>query len=404
MPTRYKYIAVSSDGNRSSGVISAESAAQVEREISDRRLIPIEIKAVGKKRGFSPLGFFKGSLYDDLIMFTNNLATLYRAGIPLLRALSLIKVGPPNGRFNYAIEAIRLDVQSGKTFSESMAEFDDIFPRYFTASIAAGEESGKLDLILEESAKILEAEMELVRLIKGALRYPMMVTGAVLAAGAIMLGYVIPRFVGFYGAFGADLPLPTRILIGISNFTTTYWWVVLAVTAALVAGFFKLVSYDEGRLWVDRQLLKIPVFGQLIIKGNVARFCMMFRILFMSGLPILKALDTLVLSVKNMALAVEIKMMEQLFREGRESDLVSPDFKHFPELARQMMAIGLEAGSLEKMLDEVGRHYSREVHYTSRQLTSILEPILTLVLGVFVLTLALAIFLPMWNIIQVFKH
>ena len=142
MPTRYKYTAVSSDGVRNSGIISADTPAQVEREISDRRLMPIEIKAIGKKNGFSPLGFFKGSLYDDLIMFTNNLATLYRAGIPLLRSLSLIKVGPPAGRFNYAIEAIRLDVQSGKTFSASMAEYDDIFPRYFTASIAAGEESG----------------------------------------------------------------------------------------------------------------------------------------------------------------------------------------------------------------------------------------------------------------------
>jgi MSHA biogenesis protein MshG len=188
-----------------------------------------------------------------------------------------------------------------------------------------------------------------------------------------------------------------------SNFLAEYWAVALAVLIVIILGFKKLMSYEKGKLWVDEKLLQLPVFGDLILKGNIARFLMMFRILYKSGLPIVKSLEILRESVKNSMVGLEIKRLQEVFREGRDTALTSHSFAFFPELALQMMAIGLESGSLEKMLYEVGHHYSKEVRYMSRNLTSILEPILTLVLGIFVLMLALAVFLPMWNLISVYK-
>ncbi len=287
--------------------------------------------------------------------------------------------------------------------SQAMAQLDDLFPRVYTTCIAAGEESGKLDEILDEMAIMLEQEMELTRQIKSGIRYPLIVITAIVAAFVVLITYVVPRFAGFYEGMGAQLPLPTRILLGTSDFLIHYWAIILATGVVLVLAFAKLVSTPSGKLWVDRQLLRVPVFGSLIIKGNVARFVMMFRILFKSGLPIVKSLDILHGAVKNSMIALEIRKLGELFREGKDDILAQRKFQFFPEMALQMISIGLESGSLEKMLYEVGQHYSKEVHYTSRQLTAILEPILTLVLGVFVLVMALAIFMPMWNLISVFR-
>ena len=207
----------------------------------------------------------------------------------------------------------------------------------------------------------------------------------------------------FYSSFGAKLPLPTQIILQISNFITGYWFVLLAIAAIAIAVFRKIVSNPEGKLWVDEKILNIPIMGDLIIKGNVARFCLMFRILFKAGLPIVKTLEILTDSVKNSRIAKEVNHLGAFMREGRDMGRMHKEFDYFPEISLQMIAIGMESGSLEKMLKEVGTHFTKEVQYTSRQLTSLLEPILTFVLGGFVLLMSLAILLPMWNLIKVFK-
>ncbi len=403
MPVQYKYRAVADNGKARNGFLTAESTDEVVAYLSDQSLIPIRVKPVRERTPFSLWGFFKRTDYESLILFTNNLLTMYKAGIPLLRALSIMRVGPPASRYNQAIQQIKQEVQSGKFLSQAMEEYDVLFPQVYTTSVAAGEESGKLDEILGELSSMLEKEMELTRQIKAGIRYPIIVVTAIMAASVVLITFVVPKFTDFYGSFGAQLPLPTRILIGVSDFFANYWAVILAIVIGIIFGFRKLISNEKGKLWVDEKLLKLPVFGNLILKGNVARFTMMFRILFKSGLPIIKSLGILRNSVKNSMIGLEIKKLLETFQEGKDAALTSGTFVYFPELALQMMAIGLEAGSLEKMLYQVSQHYSKEVQYTSRQLTSILEPILTLVLGIFVLILALAVFLPMWNLITVFR-
>ncbi len=404
MPEQYRYRAVALDGRIEKGAMSAESNEQVLEYLAEHALTPINITHSAQKKQFSFFGFFRGVDYENLILFTNSLATMTRAGIPLLRALKLIKIGPPNGKFNQAIHQIRYSLQSGKSLSGAMSEYEELFSKVYISSITAGEESGQLEGILDELAIILEQEMELTRQIKSGIRYPLLVIGTLAIAFIVLMGFVVPRFMEFYGAFGASLPLPTRIMINTSDFITGYWYVVLAFAGLVFVGFKKLVSNPDGKLWVDRRILKIPVLGQLIIKGNVARFSLMFRILFKAGLPIVKALEILADGVKNSQISKEVNHMGRLLREGRDASINKGEVEFFPEAALQMVSIGLESGSLEKMLGELGNHYSKEVQYTSRHLTAILEPILTFVLGGFVLLLALAILLPMWNLIKVFQN
>ncbi|MCD6346976.1 MAG: type II secretion system F family protein [Bacteroidales bacterium] len=348
-------------------------------------------------------GFSKHGHYEELIQFTSNLLTLYQAGVPLLRALSFIKVGREKSPFRKAVEEIRQSVLDGRSLSQAFSEHEELFSKVYIAGVAAGEESGKLDLILEELISTLEEEMDLTRALKSGIRYPLIVMGAIVAAFLVLITFVVPRFVGFYEAFGAELPLPTRILIGISQFFSHYWAVLLVAIIAIIFVFRKAMTTPASRHWIDRKIAKVPIFGDLIVKGNVARFAMMFGILFQSGLPIIKALELLTDSIKNSAIAGEIGKMRDLLKTGQDSKLTQEQFEFIPELALQMISIGLESGSLTRMLKQVASHFSKEVQYTTRQMTAILEPILTLVMGVFVLIMALAIFLPMWNLIKVFN-
>jgi len=403
MPSQYKYQAVTEAGFTRTGVVSAQTSQQVEEFLAAQSLMPVKITPVRRARGGSLFSMFQGSEYERLIAFTNQIATLHRSGIPLLRALTLVKIPSPGDRFNFVIEQIRSAVQSGKLLSEAMAQHPDIFNPVYVAGVMAGEESGKLEQTLDELSAMLEQEMEISRHLKAATRYPMIVVGVIILAIVVVMTFVIPKFVAFYGAFNADLPLATRLLIRSSELIVRFWPIALGALIAFGFGFRYFLSRPAGREWFDRQLLKLPILGDIIIKSNVARFSLIFRILFRSGVPLVKSIDLLTSTVKNAAIVAEVRRLQDLFRKGQELSTRVGQFVYFPEMALQLMAVGLESGSLDKMLEEVGQHYSKEVQYRARHLTSILEPLLTLVLGVFVLLLALAIFLPMWNLIKVFR-
>ncbi len=403
MPTQYKYSAVAEDGRRHTGVLPYDDRDLVLDKLRELRLTPISLEEISPKRPFSLFGFSGKRYYDTLIAFTSHLSTLFKAGVPLLRALSLIKVGGAGSYFSRTVSDIREQVQAGRSLSQAMRQYDDLFPRVYVASIAAGEESGQLDDILDELSVMLDKELGLTRALKSGVRYPLIVITAIIAAVLVLIMYVMPKFMAFYDQFRADLPLPTRILIGAHDLFAAYWPYGLGGLIVLVIGFKKLMSNQQFKHGFDSLLLKVPIFGNLIIKGNVARFTMMFHILFQSGLSIVFALELLADSIKNSAIGFEVRKMADLLRTGRDADLVKSEFRYFPELALQMITIGLESGSLPQLLKQISNHYSQEVEYTTKNITAILEPILTVVLGVFVLIMALAIFLPMWNLIKVFN-
>ncbi|MCP4706579.1 MAG: type II secretion system F family protein [candidate division Zixibacteria bacterium] len=403
MSETFSYKARNNSGKKLSGVLQADSPNRAANILAEQDLIPIEIKAIETLAKPGLFGFMKGKMYESLIIFTRNLSTLYKAGIPILQSLSIIKVGPIDGYFNKAIEKIRDLIRSGTSLSEAIAEFPDIFPEIYKSAISAGELSGKLDSILDSLSFMLEKDMELNRQIKSSVRYPVMVLLAIVAAFGVLITFVIPRFVGFYAKMGSALPAPTKALIWLSEFLGNYWIIVIAAVMAIVFILKKIYSSTSGRLFFDTTFLKIPIFGDLIIKGNIARFSHMLRILIASGIPLVKALETLSGVIKNSRLSSEIRILSESFREGREIANLASNLHFFPDMALQMVKIGTESGALESMLSEVANHYTREVEYKSRHLTALLEPILTVVLGIFVLIVALAIFLPMWNLISAIK-
>ncbi len=403
MSKTFSYTARTLDGKKRTGIIQAEDTERVAAILSEQQLIPTEIKPRKplEKRGL--FGLMISRAFEELIIFTRNLATLYRSGIPILRALSIIKIGDGNSYFNQAVKKIREGVQSGRSLSDSMADFPKLFPQIYTASIAAGEFSGKLDLVLDSLGVMLEKDLELNRQIKASLRYPIMVVSAITAAFFVLLLFVIPRFMHFYSMMGADLPLPTRFIIWLNHFVTGYAVFIIAGIVALIFLLRKIYLTRAGRAFFDMRFLRMPVFGDLIIKGSIARLSYMFQILIKSGLPIVRSLEMLADVIKNSVLSNEIRYLSEIFREGKESYILSSKMVYFPEMALQMIMVGLESGALESMLTEIANHYSKEVDYKSRQLASLLEPFLTVALGAFVLIIALAIFMPMWNLIQLFR-
>jgi len=403
MPDKFKYQAISTVGTISRGEITAVDDLHVEEFLSEQDLRPISITRIKKHRPLALFGFFNSHDTEDLIMVTNGLATMQRAGVPLIKALGLLRVGSKNDRLNEALEHIRLDVQGGRPLSEAMAEYESLFSPVYTAAVSAGEESGQLEQTLNQLSDVLETEMELNRQVRMAMRYPMIVVTIIMAAFLVLMTFVIPKFVDFFSAFGAELPLPTRILIGASTFFTSYWYVMVAIAGVGIYSFRRLISTVKGRLWFDRQLLKLPAIGNIIAKGNIARFALMFRILFNAGIPLVRTLEILTLVVKNTVISGEIRKLGELFRQGRDLGRLAGEFKVFPELALNMLSIGMESGSLDQMTKELGKHYTKDALYRSRQLTSVIEPILTIILGVFILIMALAIFLPMWGLIKVFQ-
>jgi type II secretory pathway component PulF len=403
MPKTFSYTARTFEGEKKTGLIQADSVARVSDILSEQRLIPTEIKPHRRLGRQGMMWFMKSRLYEELIIFTRNLSTLYRAGIPILQALTVIKIGYKKSYFNMALSEIRDSVLSGRSLSDSMSDFPKIFPRVYSASVSAGEASGQLEEVLDSLAIMLEKDLELNRQIKASLRYPIAVVSAIVVAFGVMIIFVVPRFVQFYGKMGAELPLPTRFLIWTNEMVTGYGMFIVGGIIALIFGLRKIYTTSAGRNFFDNLFLRLPVFGDLIIKGSIARVAYMFQILIKSGIPIVKSLEMLYDVVKNSRLTEEIKLLGDMFREGREDSILSQKMTFFPEMALQMIMIGLESGSLEKMLHEIANHYGKEVDYKSKQLTTLLEPILTVVLGVFVLIVALAIFLPMWNLIHIFR-
>nr|MBN2277688.1 type II secretion system F family protein [candidate division Zixibacteria bacterium] len=403
MSKTFTYTARTHDGQRQTGSVQADDSKHVAAILARKQLIPTRIKLKRNTEKAGLFGFMKSHRYEDLILFTRNLGTLYRAGIPILQALAIIKIGDEKSYFNKALAKIRSNINSGRSLADSMAEFPDIFPKIYIASIAAGEQSGTLEQIMESLGNMLEKDLALNRQIKSSIRYPIFIVAAITGAFVVLISFVIPRFINFYSKMGAELPLPTRMLIWINQTISHYWIPAMAMAVILFFLFRKIRSTPGGKHFLDMKILTLPIFGDLIVKGNVARFSYIFQVLLKSGMPVVRTLDMLSGVVKNSQLTMEIKSMADSFREGRELSSLGNKLTFFPEMAIHMIRVGLESGSLESMLEEVSNHYSKEVDYKSRHLTAVLEPILTIVLGGFVLIVALAIFLPMWNLIQVFK-
>jgi type II secretory pathway component PulF len=403
MLPEFNYRAVDRMGISLSGTMQAETASEVSLRLDRMGYIPlaVERKTEGILQALR-LGGRRVPL-SELIIFTRQLSTLYRSGIPILRALAVLSAQAEHPLLRSAIEQTRSDLESGVTLADAFLRQEKVFGKLFVSSIKTGEATGHFDQVLDRLAEFMEREMKTKEDLKDALRYPTLVVIALTAAFVILVAFVFPKFAFLFSRFNTELPLPTRILMGLSVFIRGYWYYL--IPPLFFAGYFfrRWLATDKGEVWADERKLKLPILGPLFLKVAMSRFSHMLSVLVKSGLPIIQSLQVVRGAIGNRIIGGEIERVEAGMVEGKEPKEIMERSPVFPPLAVQMFSVGSESGSLDRMLSEMAFHYDQEVAYATRRLSKLVEPALTVVLGGTVLLFALSVFLPMWNLLNVFR-
>ncbi len=401
---RFEYVARDSGGARVTGAMEAGSADAVANQLADQGVTPVGITETAEAASSGPslrqrLGLDKPSR-DDIIMFSRQMYTITRSGIPLIRGLTQLAASTRNPVLSDAITSIVDDLESGRELSGAMARHPNLFPTLYVAMIRVGEESGRLEDAFSRLTQYLEKERDTVRQIKKAMRYPTMVLVAIGIAIFILMTYVIPVFARVFEKFDAQLPLMTRILIGISEFFADYWWAILLGVGAAIVGFRYWRQTEAGELKWDRMKLRFPVVGSILLRGALARFGRSFGMAYASGVPILQTLNTSAAAVGNAWIASKVIVMREGIERGESVSRTAQRTGVFTPLVIQMIEVGEESGRMEEMISEVADFYEREVDYDVANLSSLIEPILTIGVAILVFILALGVFLPMWDLGQ----
>ena len=340
----------------------------------------------------------------DLAIFARQFAAMFNAGIAMARCLSVLAEQCPNARLKRALDTIRADVEEGTSLSESMRKFPEVFDQLFISMVAAGEVGGVLDEVLERLATMMEKNHKTQSEIKSAMSYPKTVLFIAIAVFFGMTIFLLPTFANIFEQIGTELPTLTIVMLAISAFCTKWPPIQQAIVIGLIIAFFfgyqAFYKTPAGRLMLDKIYLKLPLFGPLIEKSAVARFCIIFGSLTRSGVPIMSSLEIVRDVAGNQAIANAIEHARMEIQQGGLISLAIQEERVFPDLAVQMIAIGEEAGELDKMLMKVGQFYETEVEEAVKGLTSALEPLMIVVVGGIVAVVLLSMYLPMFKVFE----
>jgi type IV pilus assembly protein PilC len=402
MPTTYAYKVRDREGKMLGGTLEAESEDAVVTRLRLLGLAPISIEAekgAGMKTELRLPGTGRVKL-KDLAVFSRQFATMISSGLSLLRSLTILGEQTSNRRLGEVITVVRAEIEQGTSLSGAMAKHPKVFNRLYVSMVRAGEIGGFLDQVLVKVAETFEKEVALRGKIRSAMTYPVVVFVMVLGIVGAMLLFIVPTFESLYESLGGTLPLPTRMLMGASNLLRRFF--PLVVLAAVAAGFAfrRWKATPSGRYLWDKFKLKVKVFGPLFHKSALSRFSRTLATLIRSGVPILQALEIVGETVNNMVISRAVRDVQDSVREGES--LAAPLSKHaaFPAMVVQMMAVGEETGALDTMLSKVADFYDQEVEAAVASLTSMIEPILIAVMGAAVGGMVIALYLPLFNIIN----
>ncbi len=401
----FQYRARDKNGALITGTLEASDITATEAALGSRGLIPIKVTAKSPAPFKLPnmAGWFQTIPHQDLILFSRQISTLFAAGVPLTRSLFTLESQMRNAMFVSVIKAVREDIEGGSTFSAALAKHPKVFPELYSNMVVAGEAGGILDSVLDRLAFMLEKNAENRAKVKAATLYPKIVVGAIFAAVVVIMKFVIPKFAQLYGSFKVELPLPTRILIRLSGYFSSYWYLMIIAGVALIVGARAYISTERGRYQWDRLSINFPIFGPLLLKSIMSRFSRVLGALYKSGLPILQCLDIVSRAVENKLIPAEVKAIEAEVRAGKSISEPMSKSKNIEPMVTQMVKVGEETGNLDDMLEKVAEYYDQEVDTSIRNLTTTLEPILLGFIFAMVLFLALAIFLPMWDILKIVR-
>jgi MSHA biogenesis protein MshG len=402
MMASFVYRGRNARGQLVDGRVEADSSEAVAQQLMRLDITPIEIEDAPSGSGERltlrhRLGLDRPDR-NDLILFTRQMYTLTRAGVPLIHGLNNVAQTTRNPVLKRAIEDVVAALESGRDLAAGLAQNPDVFPQMFVSIVRVGENSGALEQAFAQLTDYLELERDFRARLKQALRYPIMVIVAMFIAIAILMVYVIPVFSRFFDRFDAELPLPTRLIISSSNFAAEWWWLILLVIAVALFGLRAWIRTATGRYRWDRTKLRLPVVGKILFEGTMARFARTFAMTYRSGVPLIQGLTLTARAVENEYIGQAVNDMRTGVERGESLSRTAAATGLFSPLVLQMLGIGEETGDVDSMLTETAEHYEREVDYDLRNLSAYIEPILLIFLAILVLILALGVFLPMWDV------
>jgi MSHA biogenesis protein MshG len=400
----FAYKGRSTRGEAVSGQLEGDTAEAVASRLFNSGITPIEIAAASHKEQTDVAEIWRRlgggrPKTADLIMFSRQMYTITKSGIPLLRGLRGLAESTHNVILRRALEDVIASLESGRDLAASFARHPDVFSTLYVSIIRVGESTGTLDAAFLRLCEYLAVDQDVQDRVKSAMRYPMIVMGVIALAIGVITVFVIPNFAPLFKMLGDDIPMPTRIIMAVSTFTQKYWYVVVGVIAMLVVAARQYTNTEKGRYKWHKFKLDMPIVGPLTHQAILSRISRSLSIALKAGMPMIQTLNVIARSAGNDYMSERVLRLRDAVERGDPISRAAATVGMFPPLVLQMMAVGEETGDLDELLDEVADFYQREVEYTLKNLSAMIEPILVVFVGVAVLILELGVFLPMWNMI-----
>ena len=405
--TVFKYSGRNINGEKVSGIVDAASESSVIDQLIGNGVTPTSISkdtSSSLSMNINVVKWFQSTVpLEILIIFCRQMYSLTKAGVPLLRAMNGLLQNNHNKVMKEVLEVVHFDLVNGNTLSHAMRQHPHVFSSLFISMVMVGENTGRLDTVLLQLSEYYEQELESHKRIKTAIRYPFLVVIFILTGMVILNIFVIPQFTSIFARFGTDLPLPTRILMATSDFFVNFWEYLLAVL--LGAGFAcrAWIKTDKGQEKWSHFKLVFPIFGDIVNRTQMARFSRTFALMLKSGVPLNKSITLSAESLGNLYLEKCLLGMKEGIESGSSVSITAMQSGIFTSLVLQMITVGEETGQIDELLLEVAEFYDREVDYDLKTLTSKIEPILLILVASMVLMLALGIFLPMWDMLDIIQ-
>jgi type II secretory pathway component PulF len=398
----FRYRAKNQHGETVNGKVEARNEAQAAALLQSRGLFVIGVNSTSESSFSFINDFFQGIKQDEVVNITRQLSTMVTAGLPLLDGLRILEQQSKPAIAKLIAELIR-DIEGGGTFADALSKHPKVFDRVFIQLVRAGEAGGVLDEILNRLADNLERSKEFRSKTKGALIYPTIVMIAMGLVGAVMMIFVIPKLTEMYKDFGADLPFATQLLIGISNFFVNFWWLMLAMIFGGIAGVNSWGKTKKGRLFLDGMKLKMPIMGVLRAKILLTEFARTMSLLLSAGISLLRALEIVTEALDNVIYRDALKAASEQVEKGVSlGDAISAHNTIFPPILFQMISVGEETGKLDEVLMKLANYFQSESEQAIKNLTTALEPLIMVVLGLMVGVMVIAIIMPIYNLTSQF--
>lgn len=402
MAKQFGYRVKNEEGKTLDGVLEASSLDHASKLLRGRGYLIIKVEEEKESEIKEIMRRFERVKVDDVVNFTRQLSTMVSAGLPLTESLSILRVQSPPA-MSRVVSKVLEEVEGGKTLAIAMEEAGDgVFDDIYIALVKAGEAAGVLDEVLKRLAETMEKQRDFRSKTKGAMVYPMIIIIGMVIVSVIMMIFVVPRMTEMYKDFGAELPLPTRILIGASDFAVKFWYLLLLIFGAIGYVFLKWSRTDVGSVMIEETLMKMPVVGELRLKMVMTEFARTMSLLISAGISILDALRITSAAVGSKIIGAKMMMAASKVEKGQSLGLVLAELGEFPPIVPQMIAVGEQTGKMDEILDKLADYFEGESEQAVKNLTTAIEPMIMAVMGVGVGFLVMAVIMPIYNLTSQF--